>query len=164
MISGAGNKVEHLELPDVAQILPHRGDSILIDQIVEQGPDSILVSLIVGDSPWLCDGEGRVAPWVSIEYMAQAVAAFEGLMAAQAKQSQRPGFLVSVSGLSLPADPFQPGDRLWAASRRKLGRPGLRAVAHQASLHRDDPRAGGAAVAEGRFSVAIAKAGTEAKP
>ena len=156
--------MEHLELQDVSEILPHRGDSVLIDQIVDQGPNSILVSLIVGDSPWLCDGEGRVAPWVSIEYLAQTVAAFEGLMAAQAKQSQRPGFLVSVSSLSLPADPFQSGDRLWATSQRKLGRPGLRAVAHEASLHREDPRSGGAAVAAGRFSVAIAKAGPEKRP
>ncbi|MCH2187952.1 3-hydroxylacyl-ACP dehydratase, partial [Myxococcota bacterium] len=76
--------MDHFQLQDVTQILPHRGDSILIDQIVEQGPESILVSLVVGESPWLSDAEGRVAPWVSIEYMAQAVAAFEGLMAAQA--------------------------------------------------------------------------------
>ncbi|MAJ61103.1 MAG: hypothetical protein CBC48_14775 [bacterium TMED88] len=155
--------MEHFELQDLSQILPHRGDSILIDQIVEQRPDSILVSLIVGDSPWLCDAEGRVAPWVSMEYMAQAVAAFEGLMAAQAQQSQRPGFLVSVSGLVLPADPFQSGDRLWVSAQRKLGRPGLRVVAHYASLHRDDPRAGGALLAEGRFSVAIAQAEVKTK-
>ena len=156
--------MEYFELQDVTQVLPHRGDSILIDQVVEQGPDSVLVSIIVGDSPWLCDGEGRVAPWVAIEYMAQAVAAFEGLLAAQARQSQRPGFLVSVKGLGLPDAPFHSGDRLWAASRRTLGRPGLGVVAHRCSLHRSDPREGGAALAQGRFSVAIAQATEVPKP
>ena len=142
---------------DLVEILPHRGDSVLIDHVVDQTDNVATVVVLVGDSPWFCGSGGQVAPWVSIEYMAQAAAANEGIMAVKAQQLPRPGYLVSVKALRLPPAPFDSGDQLWIVSERIGGRPGLGVFSHRCSLYLDDPNCGSEPVAEGRFSVAIAE-------
>jgi predicted hotdog family 3-hydroxylacyl-ACP dehydratase len=72
----------------MAQILPHEGRMLLIDQLLEQHDDGIVTALTIRADSVLCDGVTGVPAWVGMEYMAQTACAFSGLN--QARDGQRP--------------------------------------------------------------------------
>lgn len=78
---------------DVADLIPHSGSMVLLDRIVDYDNQSLTAELVVRADGLLGDHES-VPAWAGIEYMAQAIAAFAGMMATQAGEPIRLGFLL----------------------------------------------------------------------
>jgi predicted hotdog family 3-hydroxylacyl-ACP dehydratase len=67
-----------IDYSDVAGIIPHSGQMVLLDRVIEFDGDSLTAELIVRDDGLFGDEQG-VPAWAGIEYMAQAVAAYAGI-------------------------------------------------------------------------------------
>lgn len=78
---------------DVADLIPHSGSMVLLDRIVDYDDQGLTAELVVRADGLLGDDES-VPAWAGIEYMAQAIAAFAGMMATQAGEPIRLGFLL----------------------------------------------------------------------
>jgi len=78
---------------DVAELIPHSGKMVLLDKIISCDNNSLSAELVVRDDGLL--GNDKTVPaWAGIEYMAQAVAVYAGLMAKRAGEPVRLGFLL----------------------------------------------------------------------
>lgn len=78
---------------NVADLIPHSGSMVLLDRIVDYDDQGLTAELVVRADGLLGDDES-VPAWAGIEYMAQAIAAFAGMMATQAGEPIRLGFLL----------------------------------------------------------------------
>ena len=144
-----------VEAPPIEELIPHRGESILLDRVIAHDRESTTVELIVGSQRWLTQRDGSVASWLAVEYMAQCVAAHEGMLARAEGRILSLGFLVSVTRLRLGASRFRGDEQLRVSARRIRGRPGLGVLSHACAIFAasDDPEA--EPVAEGRLSIAV---------
>jgi predicted hotdog family 3-hydroxylacyl-ACP dehydratase len=98
-------------LPPIAEVLPHAAPMILLDEVLEYGPGRILCGVrLRADSPFVADG--RAAAVVTLEYMAQAVAAYAGMKGRAAGEPPHIGFLLGARELSLSVPHLQVGDLL----------------------------------------------------
>jgi predicted hotdog family 3-hydroxylacyl-ACP dehydratase len=97
---------------DVADLIPHTGDMVLLDRIIDYDDQSLTAELAVrGDG--LLGGNDRTVPaWVGIEYMAQTVAAYIGIKAKQANEPIRLGFLLGTRRYNSNIAAFKVGARL----------------------------------------------------
>ena len=130
------------ELPPVEEVVPHRGEMLLLDRVLAHDGQSTTAGVAVGSSGWLERGDGRPPSWLALEYMAQCVAAHEGMLALAEGRPLPLGFLVAAHELRLDAPHFTAGERLRVWARRAGGRPGLGALSHVCTLHADEPGLG----------------------
>lgn len=80
--------------PPPAQLLPHTGRAVLLDEVVHDHDDGTHVRAhMTAAHPYFVPGHG-VPAWVGIEMMAQAVAVHAGLMARCEGQGPREGMLL----------------------------------------------------------------------
>lgn len=95
----------------VEQVLPHRGQLLLLDRIDDYGRDWVLAGLQVRADSFLADARG-VPAWVGIEYMAQAAAAYGGIE--QCQRGERPGigFLLGTRRYAAEVPWFKMGAQL----------------------------------------------------
>jgi predicted hotdog family 3-hydroxylacyl-ACP dehydratase len=142
---------------DIESLIPHRGESVLVDRVVDHDGDTTTTGIVVGRQPWLVREDGGVAPWLVIEYMAQSIATHEGILARVSGYTLPLGFLVAVVGLEFVGPPLRAGERVEVQTRRVRGRPGLGVLSHQCSLYRRDGEETEVRVAEGRLSISIPK-------
>lgn len=140
---------------DLTMLIPHRGESILLDQVIEHDGASTTVGIVVGSQPWLRCEDGSVAPWLGIEYMAQGVAAHEGILARNDGKSPPLGFLVSVVAWKLFDSKLQCGEKLEVKTTRVRGRTALGALSHESELYRKGAGGEREVVATGRLSISI---------
>jgi predicted hotdog family 3-hydroxylacyl-ACP dehydratase len=110
--------------PPAAELVPHAGQAVLIDTILEDTQDSIRVSARVRpDNPYLVPDLG-VPAWVGIELMAQAIAAHAGLGARRARKPPRAGMLLGTRRFECRAPYFRVGDELEVRAVRDFGDDG----------------------------------------
>jgi predicted hotdog family 3-hydroxylacyl-ACP dehydratase len=84
---------------------------ILLDAIVAHGAGSIRCrATIRSDSPFVA--AGRVRAIVSLEYMAQAVAAFAGMRGRTIGAPPRIGYVIGAREMTMEVDQFEIGDEL----------------------------------------------------
>jgi len=144
-----------IQFPAIEALMPHRGPILLLDRVTRHDSEYTEAHVCVEFQSWLGRGDGSVAGWLAMEYMAQCVAAHESLLALDAGRPLPTGFLVSATRLCLHASHFAAGSQLRVRARRVRGRPGLGVLSHECSLHLADPTVGKQALlAEGRLSVA----------
>ncbi len=67
----------------LAELLPHAGDMILIDQVLSFDEEQIQTRLTVKPGGLFNRADGSLPAWVGIELMAQSVAAYAGCRARQ---------------------------------------------------------------------------------
>ncbi|MEB0015301.1 3-hydroxylacyl-ACP dehydratase, partial [Glaciimonas sp. Cout2] len=67
----------------IAELLPHSGNMILIDQVLSFDDEQIRTQLTVRPSGLFNRVDGSLPAWVGVELMAQSVAAFAGCRARQ---------------------------------------------------------------------------------
>ncbi len=148
-----------VEAPPIEELIPHRGESILLDRVIAHDGESTTATLIVGSQRWLRQGDGSVPSWLAIEYMAQCVAAHEGLLARAEGRRLPLGFLASVTRLRLGISRFRGDEQLRVRARRIRGRPSLGVLSHACAIfaESDDPEL--APIAEGRLSIALERSG-----
>ena len=87
---------------DAREVLPHSGEMVLIDEIVSFDDDRIVARTTIREGcPFfrssqsaVTGGVAGVPSWVGVEYMAQTVAAWNGLRARAEGQAPKSGFLI----------------------------------------------------------------------
>ena len=95
----------------IGNLLAHAPPMILLDQIDAYDEDQAQASLCIrNDSPFI--REGRVPSYVTVEYMAQAIAAYSGLQALEKGEGVRIGFLLGTRSLKLRVPELFVGDKL----------------------------------------------------
>ena len=96
---------------DVAELIPHSGKMVLLDRIIECDDNSLSAELVVRNDGLL--GNDKTVPaWAGIEYMAQAIAAYAGVMAKRAGEPVKPGLLLGTRRYSSNVAEFKVGSTL----------------------------------------------------
>ncbi|MGR9013383.1 MAG: ApeP family dehydratase [Gammaproteobacteria bacterium] len=97
---------------DVADLIPHTGSMVLLDRIVSFDEQSLTAELTVRDDGLLGGDERSVPAWAGIEFMAQTIAAYAGVMAKQVHEPIRLGFLLGTRRYNSNAAAFKVGSTL----------------------------------------------------
>ena len=145
------------ELPPIEHLVPHRGESLLLDRVLEHDDKSTVVRVVVGSRKCLEKTDGTIAPWVALEYMSQCIAAHESLLAAENGDARTPGYLTAATGVRLHRSHFEAGEQLRVRTRRTRGRPGLGAFSHFCTIYQEGEARDGRLLAEGRLTISIVK-------
>ncbi|MEN8820285.1 MAG: hotdog family protein [Abyssibacter sp.] len=104
-------------LPCAAEAyLPHDAPMALVDQIVDVEPGRLMARVDIHPDCQFADADG-VPVWVGIEYMAQTIAAYGGVLATTQGQPVKIGFLVSARRVQCAVDAFGFGDVLDVEAR-----------------------------------------------
>jgi predicted hotdog family 3-hydroxylacyl-ACP dehydratase len=96
---------------DISTFIPHRAPMILIDNLLEHYPDSLITEThIRPDSAYFDRQLNGVPNYVGIEYMAQSIAALAGVEARLDHEGIRVGFLLGTRKLQMHIDTFTLGE------------------------------------------------------
>lgn len=110
--------------PSAAELLPHQGRAVLIDEVLADSENSIRVTAcITSEHPFFVTGHG-VPSWVGIELMAQAIAAHAGISARRSQQPPRVGMLLGTRRYHTGTLYFSDGARLEIVAQREFGDSG----------------------------------------
>ena len=135
------NRAENAEhrqtYPPIEELMPHRGPVVLLHAILHHDSESTDARVSIAKQKWLKRENGTVAASLAVEYMAQCVAAHEGLLALDDDRPPPTGFLVGVTGLCLEVAEFAADAKLRVRVRRVRGRPSLGALSHQCEVYLD---------------------------
>ena len=96
----------------IADLLPHSGDMILLDSVLDAETDRIVCGLVVRPDGPFNDADGSLPAWCGVELMAQAVAAWSGWTGKQEQRAVRLGFLLGTRHYRCNVDAFAPGSEL----------------------------------------------------
>ncbi len=107
-------------LPDVAAMLPHGREAVLLDRLLAVDADHARAEVTVAARPPFVDGD-RVDATLMLEYMAQAIAACFGFTCRGRGEPIRVGYLVGVREATFHTDELAPGSRLTVVARRVFG-------------------------------------------
>jgi len=107
-----------LSIP-VAELLPHAGDMILLDEVLSCQGDDLVARATVRPGPF-SQPDGSLPPWLGLEFMAQAVAAWAGWQARQAGEPVKLGFLLGTRHYECHVDALPPGAALTIHITRTL--------------------------------------------
>jgi predicted hotdog family 3-hydroxylacyl-ACP dehydratase len=106
---------------DIAELLPHKGRAVLIDEVLDDTPDSIRVAAHIRSThPFFVAGHG-VPSWVGIEMMAQAIAAHAGLNGRRQQRGPRAGMLLGTRRYETTTAYFPEGANLEILAAREFG-------------------------------------------
>ncbi|NVL44969.1 3-hydroxylacyl-ACP dehydratase, partial [Pseudomonas syringae pv. actinidiae] len=78
----------------LAELIPHAGDMILIDQVLDFDEEQINTRLTVRADGLFNQPDGSLPAWLGIELMAQSVAAYAGCQARSKGEAVKLGFLL----------------------------------------------------------------------
>lgn len=95
----------------LADLLPHNPPMVLLDEVVAHRDDFIHTTVTIQADSQFCEN-GQVPSYVAIEYMAQAVGVWNGLIARQQGIPPKIGFLVGSRRLTLEVPGFKIGEKL----------------------------------------------------
>lgn len=109
-----------MSLWPIAELLPHAGDMILIDEVLSFDADSIEIRLSVRPGSLFSQADGSLPAWVGIELMAQSVAAYAGCQARQAGMPVQLGFLLGTRNYRCDVERFAAGCELRIKALRSL--------------------------------------------
>ena len=143
------------ELPPIEGLIPHRGESLLLDCVLEHDDESTSVRVVVGTPRFLEKADGSVAAWAALEYMCQCMAVHESLVAAVGDDARIPGYLTAAVGVRLHRSRFEPGERLRVRTRRTRGRVGLGVISHFCTIQLEGESGDDRLLAEGRLTITI---------
>lgn len=141
--------------PAVADLIPHAGDAILIDRVIAHEGDTTRVSLVTGSRASLRRADGSVPAWLAIEYMAQAIAVHEGLLAWADGRSLPLGFLISATAIDFRIADFEAGTTLRVDSRRVRGGPRMGVLSHECAIFPAAGEVDADPIVAGRLSIAL---------
>ena len=108
----------------ISDLLPHDGNMVLLDRVLEYDQESLVAEVVVRDDGLF--GDGRTIPaWIGIEYMAQTVAAHGGMMCHLAGKPINLGFLLGTRRYTSNISDFTVGTRLTVKVHRLIEDQGL---------------------------------------
>lgn len=107
-----------------AELLPHAGPAVLIDQVLADSPDATTaVATIRADHPYFVAGHG-VPVWVGLELMAQTVAVHGALLGRSEPGRSGRGMLLGTRHFDGRVPWFEEGTRLLVCGQHTFGREG----------------------------------------
>jgi predicted hotdog family 3-hydroxylacyl-ACP dehydratase len=108
----------------VAELLPHAGKMVLLNQVIEFDEDTMLAEVIVRNDGLFGDG-GTVPAWLGIEYMAQTIAALGGIKRRLEGKPLNLGFLLGTRRYECNVGSFAVGSLLTVSVKRLMQDQGL---------------------------------------
>jgi len=108
----------------VADLLPHDGNMVLLDSVLEYDDESLVAELTVRDDGLFGDGR-KIPAWLGIEYMAQTVAAHGGMMCYLAGKPINLGFLLGTRRYNSSVSEIPVGAKLTVRVQRIVQDQGL---------------------------------------
>ncbi|WP_338648912.1 hotdog family protein [Pseudomonas sp. ML2-2023-3] len=104
----------------LAELLPHAGDMILIDQVLAFDEEQIQTCLTVNAGGLFNREDGSLPAWVGVELMAQSVAAYAGCHARLQGRPVALGFLLGTRKFECNVEHFPLGAQLHIHALRSL--------------------------------------------
>ena len=104
----------------LAELLPHAGDMILIEQVLAFDEEQIETRLSVKAGGLFNREDGSLPAWVGIELMAQSVAAYAGCRARLEGRAVALGFLLGTRKFECNVEHFPLGAQLHIHALRSL--------------------------------------------
>ncbi|HKT29947.1 3-hydroxylacyl-ACP dehydratase [Dyella sp.] len=104
----------------IAEVVPHAGEMILLDGIVEAHSDRIVCTRTINPGGLFVDDDGSLPSWVGVELMAQAVAAWAGCCARAEQRPVQMGFLLGTRHYACNVDAFPACVQLRVAAAREF--------------------------------------------
>lgn len=98
-------------IEQVAPLLPHSGDMVLLDRISDFGEDFLIAETEIRSDNILIK-HGKLATFAGIEIMAQGVAAWSGCLATLADEPVRLGYLLGTRKLYIHTQEIPVGSKL----------------------------------------------------
>ncbi len=99
-------------LPSLAEVVPHGPPMLLLDEITSWDGQRVECRLVPrADSPFV--EAGRAPATLAIEYMAQCIAVYGGLVARARGEPVSIGYLAGARDVTLVADEFRVGEVLY---------------------------------------------------
>jgi len=100
-----------MSYPPVEDLVPHRAPMILIDEVVAAEGVTLTARVRLTDSsPFM--QSGQLPALITLEYMAQSIAAFAGMKGRKKGEPVKLGLLMSCREMTLAVDFLQAGDEL----------------------------------------------------
>lgn len=96
----------------IAEVLPHEGRMLLLDELVEYGEEHVVSAVTIRTDSVLCEPGLGVPSWVGLEYMAQTVAAFSGVEEVRQGMKPRIGLLLGTRAYKAMVPYFPVGAHL----------------------------------------------------
>ncbi|WP_122586446.1 hotdog family protein [Pseudomonas viridiflava] len=104
----------------LAELIPHAGDMILIDQVLAFDEEQIQTCLTIRAGGLFNEADGSLPAWVGVELMAQSVAAFAGCQARSKGDAVKLGFLLGSRKFECNVAHFPAGSELNIHAVRSL--------------------------------------------
>jgi predicted hotdog family 3-hydroxylacyl-ACP dehydratase len=104
----------------LAELIPHAGDMILIDQVLAFDEEQIHTRLTVRPGGLFNQADGSLPAWVGVELMAQSVAAYAGCRARVRGNAVELGFLLGTRKFECNVEHFPAGTELTIHALRSL--------------------------------------------
>lgn len=104
----------------IAELIPHAGEMILLDAVIEHGTEHVRCRRVVPDHGLLHDADGNFPAWAGVELMAQAIAAWAGCRGKAGGEPVRLGFLLGTRHYQCNVAAFAPGAELVVEARREF--------------------------------------------
>lgn len=104
----------------LAELIPHAGDMILIDQVLSFDEEQIHTRATVKPDGLFNRPDGSLPAWVGIELMAQSVAAYAGCHARRKGEPVALGFLLGTRKFECNVEHFPAGAELSIHGLRSL--------------------------------------------
>lgn len=103
----------------IDELVPHSGTMSLLDKVLEHGDDWLTAEVIITPETLFLTNDS-VPAWVGIEYMAQTIAAFAGVLAKAHDQDVKLGFLLGTRKYTTSTSSFPLGSRLVIRVEKEL--------------------------------------------
>lgn len=104
----------------IAELIPHAGDMILIDEVLNCGDEDIETRLSVRPDGLFSQADGSLPAWVGVELMAQSIAAYAGCQARRSGLPVELGFLLGTRKFECNVESFPAGVELRIRALRSL--------------------------------------------
>ncbi|MCE4068859.1 hotdog family protein [Pseudomonas nitroreducens] len=104
----------------IASLLPHAGDMILIDEVLDFGEEDIRTRLTVRPGGLFNETDGSLPAWVGVELMAQSIAAYAGCQARVRGEPVELGFLLGTRQYQCDVASFPAGSEIIIHAIRTL--------------------------------------------
>ncbi len=96
----------------IGDILPHDMPMILLDRYVSSTDIGLTAEVVISEETPFCDSPSGVPAYIGVEYIAQAIAAFNGLKDLNEGAEVQPGFLLGSRKVNMNCDYFPVGSTL----------------------------------------------------
>jgi len=132
---------------------------LLLSRVLEHRLDRTVCAVEVGPNTPFVNADGKVPPWIGVEYMAQCVAAHAGLQARANGGAPRLGVIVGSRRLDFRTDAFHVRQHLIVDARKSWGDKDAAVF----TCHLIDA-ATGACLVEGSLNVVLSQSGDRFLP